>query len=312
MIFLIHCTVERQTDRQTLLKFTSWCCRRVIAWLLASLRFFPCQEIENGRLALIEGDITRVNLRQIFGSDPQRRTSQKVVANLPFNITTDVLKLLLPLGDVISEVFVMLQVRPINEVIIELMDVDRKQIHRKGLRTFWFNHESETNMHWGCLAFLLYYYISAISKQRVHLWPQASFASDRPEFISAVLHGSIGRHSLAINVAMNKDSWAQHQICLTATYWMPLLQWYGELLFEIWRLQDSEAMWFLCNGRESVVASRVLYNSFAAWLLHSDLETDPESLLPEVWQSCLLCSLRQPSVCVGRIVGTLTTEQWVY
>ena len=74
------------------------------------------QEIGSGKLQLIEGDITRVDLRQIFGKDPKKRSSQKVVANLPFNITTDVLKLLLPLGDVISEIFVMLQVIYLQEL----------------------------------------------------------------------------------------------------------------------------------------------------------------------------------------------------
>ena len=71
------------------------------------------KEIADNRLQLIKGDITRVKLREIFGEDPQSRSKQKVVANLPFNITTDVLKLLLPLGDVISEIFVMLQVQQI-------------------------------------------------------------------------------------------------------------------------------------------------------------------------------------------------------
>ena len=86
---------------------------------LASDKYFSLslQEIESGKLLLIEGDITRVDLRQLFGSDPQTKASQKVVANLPFNITTDVLKLLLPLGDVISEVFVMLQVRLTNALL---------------------------------------------------------------------------------------------------------------------------------------------------------------------------------------------------
>ncbi len=69
------------------------------------------QEIDDGKLELVKGDITRVDLRQLFGNDPHKRESQKVVANLPFNITTDVLKLLLPLGDVICEIYVMLQVR---------------------------------------------------------------------------------------------------------------------------------------------------------------------------------------------------------
>lgn len=72
------------------------------------------QEIEDGKLKLIQGDITRVDLGKLFGCEPLQRAKQKVVANLPFNITTDVLKLLLPLGDVITEVFVMLQVESIS------------------------------------------------------------------------------------------------------------------------------------------------------------------------------------------------------
>lgn len=68
------------------------------------------KEIASGKLELIGGDITRMDLRQVFGQDKHRKRTQKVVANLPFNITTDVLKLLLPLGDVIEELFLMLQV----------------------------------------------------------------------------------------------------------------------------------------------------------------------------------------------------------
>ena len=68
------------------------------------------QEVSNGRLQLIKGDITRADLGHLFGNDTSARAKQKVVANLPFNITTDVLKRLLPLGDVVSELFLMLQV----------------------------------------------------------------------------------------------------------------------------------------------------------------------------------------------------------
>ena len=38
-------------------------------------------------------------------------TCYKVVANLPFNITSEMLKILLPMGDIISDVSVMLQVK---------------------------------------------------------------------------------------------------------------------------------------------------------------------------------------------------------
>lgn len=66
------------------------------------------QELKRGDLKLVQGDATRLVLRDYVSGEPHERS--RVVANLPYNITTAVLKLLLPLGDALDEVFVMLQV----------------------------------------------------------------------------------------------------------------------------------------------------------------------------------------------------------
>ena len=68
------------------------------------------QDLESGELVLVEGDATRLDLRKVLESHSRPGSRVKVVANLPFNITTDILKILLPMGDVIAELFVMLQV----------------------------------------------------------------------------------------------------------------------------------------------------------------------------------------------------------
>jgi hypothetical protein len=68
------------------------------------------QELATGIMHLVDGDATRLDLRQLVASQCQPGVPVKVVANLPFNITTDILKILLPMGDIIKEVFVMLQV----------------------------------------------------------------------------------------------------------------------------------------------------------------------------------------------------------
>ncbi|XP_054784669.1 ribosomal RNA small subunit methyltransferase, chloroplastic [Prosopis cineraria] len=54
----------------------------------------------------------RSHILSLFGSirqmDPETRHA-KVVSNLPFNVSTDVIKLLLPMGDIISELVLLLQ-----------------------------------------------------------------------------------------------------------------------------------------------------------------------------------------------------------
>ena len=69
------------------------------------------QAITDGQLLLIQGDATRLNLRELLIREAgEVRSCYKVVANLPFNITSEMLKILLPMGDIISDVSVMLQV----------------------------------------------------------------------------------------------------------------------------------------------------------------------------------------------------------
>ena len=107
----------------------SWC--RVILWMkLSSISSLwewpeessdldltciaPLQEIASGQLNLLQGDATRLNVRQLLEENGTNDQRWNVLANLPFNITTEVLKILLPMGDIISEVHVMLQVKLIQ------------------------------------------------------------------------------------------------------------------------------------------------------------------------------------------------------
>ncbi|TVU33588.1 hypothetical protein EJB05_25413 [Eragrostis curvula] len=72
-------------------------------------RFGPTEQLK-----IIEEDITKFNIRSHFlpfmkENNHGTEKHAKVVANLPFNVSTDVVKLLLPMGDVFSFVVLMLQ-----------------------------------------------------------------------------------------------------------------------------------------------------------------------------------------------------------
>lgn len=75
-----------------------------------------------GKLKVLTEDIVRCHVRSHMSSlleslkqlDPETRNA-KVVANIPFNISTDVIKLLLPMGDIFSEVVLLLQVESMQE-----------------------------------------------------------------------------------------------------------------------------------------------------------------------------------------------------
>ncbi|KAK3155883.1 hypothetical protein QOZ80_2AG0099840 [Eleusine coracana subsp. coracana] len=75
------------------------------------------------RLKIIEEDITKFHIRSHFLPFMKEKycgteKHAKVVANLPFNVSTDVVKLLLPMGDVFSVVVLMLQ----DETAVRLAD----------------------------------------------------------------------------------------------------------------------------------------------------------------------------------------------
>ncbi|XP_020219349.1 ribosomal RNA small subunit methyltransferase, chloroplastic [Cajanus cajan] len=63
-----------------------------------------------GKFKVLTEDIVKCHVRSHMSSlvDPESRNA-KVVANIPFNISTDVIKLLLPMGDIFSEVVLLLQ-----------------------------------------------------------------------------------------------------------------------------------------------------------------------------------------------------------
>lgn len=73
-------------------------------------QYLPWQELASGQLELIEADATRFDIAGLVTARGGRERRWKVVANLPFNITTAVLKTLLPMGDLLTEILVMLQV----------------------------------------------------------------------------------------------------------------------------------------------------------------------------------------------------------
>uniref|UniRef100_A0A7N0SZG4 rRNA adenine N(6)-methyltransferase n=1 Tax=Kalanchoe fedtschenkoi TaxID=63787 RepID=A0A7N0SZG4_KALFE len=76
------------------------------------------ERFSSDELKVLEEDFTKCNFRShlvsILGKQNSARGESKlakVVANIPFNISTDVVKQLLPLGDIFSEVVLLLQVR---------------------------------------------------------------------------------------------------------------------------------------------------------------------------------------------------------
>ncbi|KAK9076473.1 hypothetical protein SSX86_004807 [Deinandra increscens subsp. villosa] len=78
---------------------------------------------DNHRVKVIQEDFTRCHLRShlssFLGSDYSEVNSYaKVVANIPFNISTDIIKQLLPMGDTFSEVVLLLQ----EEAALRLVD----------------------------------------------------------------------------------------------------------------------------------------------------------------------------------------------
>ncbi|KAI5647302.1 hypothetical protein M9H77_33307 [Catharanthus roseus] len=77
------------------------------------------------RVKVLEEDFTRCHIRSHLSAVLDTRSSldanlqkAKVVANIPFNISTDVVKQLLPMGDIISEVVLLLQ----EEAALRLVD----------------------------------------------------------------------------------------------------------------------------------------------------------------------------------------------
>ncbi|XP_057855426.1 ribosomal RNA small subunit methyltransferase, chloroplastic isoform X2 [Cryptomeria japonica] len=80
---------------------------------------------DNGKVKVVQDDFTRCHIKSQIesfsasvreGSDPGRLA--KVISNLPFNITTEVLKILLPMGEVFSHVVLLLQ----EETALRLVD----------------------------------------------------------------------------------------------------------------------------------------------------------------------------------------------
>ncbi|KAL0379592.1 UNVERIFIED_CONTAM: Ribosomal RNA small subunit methyltransferase, chloroplastic [Sesamum angustifolium] len=87
---------------------------------------------------VVEEDFTRSHIRShmssILPKNPPDGTSRsaKVVANIPFNISTDVVKQLLPMGDIFSEVILLLQ----DEAALRLVDSSLKTSEYRPINIF--------------------------------------------------------------------------------------------------------------------------------------------------------------------------------
>ncbi|KAG8391752.1 hypothetical protein BUALT_Bualt01G0219700 [Buddleja alternifolia] len=91
------------------------------------------------RVKVVEEDFTRSNIRSHMSSILLSKTPSdgnsspaKVVANIPFNISTDVVKQLLPMGDIFSEVILLLQ----DEAALRLVDSSLKSSEYRPINIF--------------------------------------------------------------------------------------------------------------------------------------------------------------------------------
>ncbi|KAI7748618.1 hypothetical protein M8C21_012418 [Ambrosia artemisiifolia] len=89
------------------------------------------------RVKVIQEDFTRCHLRShlssFLGSDYSEGNSYaKVVANIPFNISTDIVKQLLPMGDIFSEVVLLLQ----EEAALRMVDSSLKTSEYRPINIF--------------------------------------------------------------------------------------------------------------------------------------------------------------------------------
>ncbi|KAI3444620.1 hypothetical protein Pfo_001285 [Paulownia fortunei] len=91
------------------------------------------------RVKVLEEDFTRSHIRSHMSSILPSKSpadgnssSAKVVANIPFNISTDVVKRLLPMGDIFSEVILLLQ----DEAALRLVDSSLKSSEYRPINIF--------------------------------------------------------------------------------------------------------------------------------------------------------------------------------
>ncbi|KAK6162446.1 hypothetical protein DH2020_002287 [Rehmannia glutinosa] len=91
------------------------------------------------RVKVVEEDFTKSHLRSHMSSIFPRKSpgdgnssSAKVVANIPFNISTDVVKQLLPMGDIFSEVILLLQ----DEAALRLVESSVKSSEYRPINIF--------------------------------------------------------------------------------------------------------------------------------------------------------------------------------
>ncbi|WVZ07609.1 hypothetical protein V8G54_020955 [Vigna mungo] len=92
----------------------------------------------SGKLKVLTEDIVKCHVRShmssLVGSTHSKSRNAKVVANIPFNISTDVIKLFLPMGDIFSEVVLLLQIMKQSRVIeresLTFMDIKERDEER--------------------------------------------------------------------------------------------------------------------------------------------------------------------------------------
>lgn len=93
----------------------------------------------NDRFMVLQEDFTKCNIRTHLMSlmennqlNAKESKRAKVVANLPFNISTDVVKQLLPMGDIISEVVLLLQ----DETALRLVEASLRTSEYRPINIF--------------------------------------------------------------------------------------------------------------------------------------------------------------------------------
>ncbi|PIN16240.1 Ribosomal RNA adenine dimethylase [Handroanthus impetiginosus] len=97
------------------------------------------ERFSGDRVQVLQEDFTRCNISSHMSSilasesPPDGNScSAKVVANIPFNISTDVVKQLLPMGDIFSEVILLLQ----DEAALRLVDSSLKSSEYRPINIF--------------------------------------------------------------------------------------------------------------------------------------------------------------------------------
>lgn len=93
----------------------------------------------SSHIKVVEEDFTKCDIRShLFpllrseGSSDEHSRYAKVVANIPFNITTDIIQLLLPMGDIFSEVVLLVQ----DEAALRLLESSLRTSEKRPINIY--------------------------------------------------------------------------------------------------------------------------------------------------------------------------------